>query len=262
MNALKVLVVDDEPLARRRLQLGLAELGDAVELVGMAGGCAAARQMIASKHPDVVLLDVRMRDGTGFDVLDAIGEDGVPAVIFVTAFDEYAARAFEVNATDYVLKPVDFARLACAIERARHDLASRDAGERLAELRRVVETLRADPAPKSAAENEFWIRRAAGGFVRVAAGDIDWAEIEEDYVRLHVGPASYLMRDSIRGLAAKLDPNRFMQVHRARLVRIDAVVQVAQSAGGLPEVVLTSGERLRVGRIYAKALRRRFRGIA
>lgn len=262
MTPLKVLVVDDEPLARRRLQLGLAEMGNAVTLVGMANGCAAARKMIVAEAPDIVLLDVRMRDGTGFDVLDVIGEGGVPAVIFVTAFDEYAARAFEVNATDYVLKPVDFARLRAAIERARRDLATRDAGERLAELRRIVETLKNPPEPPKASENEFWIRRGTGGFVRVAAGDIDWAEIEEDYVRLHVGEASYLLRDSIKGLAGRLEPDRFMQVHRSTLVRVDAVVSVAQGMSGLPEVVLRSGRRLKVGRIYAKALRKRFRGAA
>ena len=268
MRQWKILVVDDEPLARRRLQLALAELGAPYVLVGQANGRATALQLIAQERPDILLLDIRMRDGTGFDVLEALSADHVPAVIFVTAFDEFAMRAFDVNAVDYLLKPVEFERLRLARDPAgeqrqgpppTHPLADRPA-----ELHRVIAALRAshhvEPVPRP--ENEFWIRRSTGGFVRVPARSIDWATIEEDYVRLHSNGRSYLLRDSIRGLAAKLDPRQFLQVHRSTLVRVDCVAEVVRGSSGLPEVVLTSGERLKVGRIYARSLRQRFRGMA
>lgn len=264
MRQWKILVVDDEPLARRRLQLALAELGAPYVLVGQANGRATALQLIAQERPDILLLDIRMRDGTGFDVLEALSADHVPAVIFVTAFDEFAMRAFDVNAVDYLLKPVEFERLRLALDRAVEKLDGRSSTDQLAELHRVIAALRAshhvEPVPRP--ENEFWIRRSTGGFVRVPARSIDWATIEEDYVRLHSNGRSYLLRDSIRGLAAKLDPRQFLQVHRSTLVRVDCVAEVVRGSSGLPEVVLTSGERLKVGRIYARSLRQRFRGMA
>jgi two-component system LytT family response regulator len=264
MRQWKVLIVDDEPLARRRLQLALGEVGGPYVLVGEASGRASALQLIERERPDILLLDIRMRDGSGFDVLDALSADHVPAVIFVTAFDEFATRAFDVDATDYLLKPVEFERLRLALDRAVEKLGSRSGADQLAELHRVIAALRATPAaePPPPPESDFWIRRSTGGFVRVPAGSIDWAVIEEDYVRLHCNGRSYLLRDSIRGLAAKLDPRRFLQIHRSTLVRIDCIVEMVRGSSGLPEVVLTSGDRLNVGRIYARSLRRRFRGGA
>jgi two-component system LytT family response regulator len=264
MRQWKILIVDDEPLARRRLQLALGELGDPYVLVGQATGRASALQLIEQERPDILLLDIRMRDGSGFDVLEGLSGEHVPAVIFITAFDEFATRAFDVNATDYLLKPVEFERLRLALDRAIEKLDGRSGADQLAELHQVIAALRAshhvEPAPRP--ENEFWIRRSTGGFVRVPARSIDWATIEEDYVRLHTEGRSYLLRDSIRGLAAKLDPRQFLQVHRSTLVRVDCVAEVVRGSSGLPEVVLTSGDRLKVGRIYAKSLRQRFRGMA
>lgn len=261
MKPLRVLLVDDEPLARRRLQIALADMPELAVAAGAASSCETAVRQAEALAPDVMLLDIAMRDGTGFDVLNRLAQQPSPVVIFVTAFDHFAVRAFEASAVDYLLKPVAFDRLRTALERAREKLASRDAGEQIDELRAVVATLRsAEPSvSQGRRESEFWIRRGSGGFVRVSAAAIDWVAVEDDYVRLHVGEQSHLLRESIRGLRTRLDPDAFIQVHRKTIVRLDAIREMTSGKRGAPEVILLSGERLHVGRVYARTLRQRFR---
>lgn len=261
MKPMRVLTVDDEPLALRRLQLVLEGLND-VEHVGAAKGCADAVRRIVERSPDIVLLDIKMRDGTGFDVLDQLPDDKMPAIIFVTAFNDYATRAFDVSAVDYVLKPVNFDRLRQAIGKARDKLAARDAEDRVTELRQLVRSLRerVQTSMPKRFETELWVKNHSGRFVRVPVDSIDWVSAEVDYVRLHVGDRSYLMRGSIVGLQQQLDPDAFVRVHRSTLVRTEAIAEVGRSAFGFAEVLLTTGPRLRVGRVYAKALRQRMAG--
>ena len=259
---LRVLAVDDEALALRRLQLALGEMPD-VELVGMAKSCAAARKAIAELRPDVVLLDIKMRDGSGLDVADALPEEEPPAVIFVTAFDAYATRAFDLRAADYVLKPVEFDRLRRAIDSARMSLESRRAADRIAELKAVVRALRdrADAEPAERPDAELWVRRSVTNFVRVPVDEVDWIAAEGGgYVRLHTRDRSFLHRGTISGLQSRFDPQAFVRIHRGTLVRLAAVAEVRRTALGLPEVILASGTRLRVGRVHAKQLRRRLAG--
>lgn len=258
MKRVRVLAVDDEPLALRRLQLVLADM-DETEIVGTATGCTDAVRKIIERSPEVVLLDIKMRDGTGFDVLDRLPDDKVPAVIFVTAFNDYAIRAFDISAVDYVLKPVDFERLRQAIAKARDRLAARDAEDRVAELRQLVASLRdrnEDSTPRRF-ETELWVKSHTGRFVRVPIEAIDWVSAEADYVRLNVGERSYLMRESIAGLQQKLDPDAFIRIHRSTLVRVDCLAEVGRNALGVAEAILTSGLKLRVGRVYYRALRQR-----
>ena len=257
MSPLRVLAVDDEMLALRRLRHALATLDDVV-LVGEADGCGAAADMVTRLRPDIVLLDIRMRDGTGFDVVDALPAEQPAAVVFVSAFDHYAVRAFEANAADYVLKPIETDRLAQAIARARARRETEDARERLAELRAVVAGLREELRHRETGarhETELWIRKSLGGYVRVAIDSIDWVSSEDDYVRIHTGEGSYLLRGSIRAFEQRVDPGLFTRIHRRTLVRTAAIREVVSPRLGGLEVVLAGGERLKTGRIYAKGVR-------
>ncbi len=253
MTTLSVLAVDDEPLALLRLEQVLARIPEA-KLVGAAGGCAEALDRIRELRPDVLLLDISMRDGSGFDLIKRLPVEAAPAIVFVTAFDYFAARAFETSAVDYVLKPVSVARLREAIDRARARITMNDAVGQLAELRAVVEGLRAKLREERSGA-EFWIRGGNGGLVRVLPDDVEWIQSEEDYVRLHTRTGSFLMRGSIRGLMPKFDERKFVRVHRNALVRKSAIRAIHRRAVGGMTVELQSGARIAAGRVYAKQLR-------
>lgn len=264
MTALKVLAVDDEILALRRLRRALDEI-DGVTLIGEADGCTAAIDMVRRMKPDILLLDIRMRDGTGFDVVDALGGELTPVVIFVSAFDHYAIRAFEANAADYVLKPIETDRLRHAIGRARARLEAEAAHERMAELHAVIASLRdgmQDHESGSRYETEIWIRKSLGGYIRVSIDSIDWVSSEDDYVRIHTAEGSFLLRGSIRTFEQRVDPQKFIRVHRRTLVRTSAIREVKSPRMGGLEVVLEGGERLKAGRIYARQVRSLFGGGA
>lgn len=250
--ALRVLCLDDEVLALRRLELLLGRMAD-VEVVGTARSGPDALDAIARLRPDVVLLDIRMSGMSGLDVAEAIAESDRPRVIFVTAFDVHAARAFDLNAVDYVLKPVEASRLEAALGRARERLAADDAQSRVDELRAVVAALRADRMPAAARGlADIWVQKR-GEFVRLRVDDIDWIEAERDYVRLHAGGDTYLLRHTLGGLQARLGGDRFLRVRRSALVRKDRVRALRKAGYGDVRVRLASGEELRVGRTYVKA---------
>ena len=186
MAMLKVLTVDDEPLALKRLKLLLQAIPD-VEHVGEANSCGTALTEITTHSPDAVLLDITMRDGDGFDVVEALaGQPNPPAIIFVTAFDQYAVRAFENAIVDYLLKPVERERLARALRKVRQRPGPADAERRLSEMQEMVRTLRSEAAGREAKpfETEFWLRGAAG-LVRVPIDVIDCVSSEDDYVAIH-----------------------------------------------------------------------------
>jgi two-component system LytT family response regulator/two-component system response regulator AlgR len=258
---MRVLIVDDEPLARRRLEILLRELPDAT-LVGAAGDGLAANRMIAELGPDVVLLDIKMPGRTGLEVLDGLSKDQAPPtappngpiVIFVTAFDRFAIDAFERAAFGYLLKPVEPAKLAAALARARTALAERAAVERAHELEEIIENLRGGAdAPASPYLSSLWIAER-GGRCNVAVGAIDWIAAERDYVRIHTGAKSYLIRQSIGGLEAKLDPETFLRVHRSSLVRRDRIVRI-RNAAGRGTVVLSTGAEVPVSRRHMAAVK-------
>lgn len=256
MTGLAVAIIDDEPLAVRRLELILARLGGVVH-VGSADGCVEGRSLIARVRPDVVLLDIRMRDGTGFDLLDALDPEERPAIIFVTAFDHFAIRAFEAAAVDYVLKPIEAKRLENALARARDRLASDNARERFDEMQSVVDNLRARLAEQepSDCKTELWVRGSTGSLSRISLDAIDWVSSEDDYIRLHTSAGSHLLRLSITGLERQIDPHRFVRVHRRALVRIDTIVELRRTPLGRNSVLLNSGALVPAGRIYLRQLR-------
>jgi two-component system LytT family response regulator/two-component system response regulator AlgR len=251
---LRVLIVDDEPLARRRLEILLREQ-PSVELVGTASDGVGARRMIAERSPDVVLLDIKMPGLTGLELLDALGE-AAPIVVFVTAFDRFALDAFDRAAFDYLLKPVEPARLATSLARAREALAERAAAERVQELEEILHNLRSGPAaagPASVFDREIWVQER-GGRAAVPVAAIDWVAAERDYVRIHTGSRSFLIRQSIGALAGRLDPAVFVRVHRSSLVRADRIVRI-RHAGGRGAVILSTGAEIAVSRRHMGALK-------
>ncbi|THD62430.1 LytTR family DNA-binding domain-containing protein [Phenylobacterium sp.] len=259
MTPLRVLIVDDEPLARRRLEILLREQ-PATELAGAASDGVAAARMIAERAPDVVLLDIKMPGLTGLEVLDGLGKEA-PIVIFVTAFDRFALDAFDRAAFDYLLKPVEPARLAAALTRARAALANRAAAERALELEEILRNLRSDPAAvaaPSAYAREIWIQER-GGRTSVPVAAIDWIAAERDYVRIHTGARSFLVRQSIGALAERLDPGQFLRIHRSSLVRTDRIVRIRHAAGR-GAVMLSTGVEVAVSRRHMGALKAMSRG--
>jgi two-component system, LytTR family, response regulator len=255
MTSLKVLTVDDEPLALRRLNLLLRKIPN-VEHVGEANGCSEALAKIGSLSPDVVLLDIRMRDGSGFDVVEQAAEQpNPPAIIFISAFESFAIRAFEFSVVDYLLKPVERDRLAQALTRARRQMRAVDAEQRVKELQSIVRNLRSASADSACPfETEFWLK-SVSGLVHVPIDAIDCVSSEDDYVALHTNSGSHLMRGSIRQFEDRIEPDIFVRVHRRWLVRKSAIAELRTPRLGGAEVVLHTGRRLPAGRVYLKQLR-------
>lgn len=253
METLRVITVDDELLALRRLELLLGRI-PGVELIGSAREGREAIAAIATLKPDVVLLDIKMGAMNGFEVVEAL-KDHAPLIIFVTAFDEYATRAFEVSAVDYIVKPVELDRVREALAKARRSLQANEAGMRIAELQAVLTALRQDrlPPPRRR-ETGIWAQRR-GEYVRVSVDEIDWVEAERDYVHLHVADRSYMLRETLGGVQERLDPDRYLRIRRSALVRIDRVSAIKRVGYGDVRVQLTSGVQLRVGRTHLKKVR-------
>ncbi|HET7083348.1 MAG TPA: LytTR family DNA-binding domain-containing protein [Rhizomicrobium sp.] len=230
---LRTLIVDDEPLAVERLQILCAAI-PGVSLAGTASDGASALRLIEALQPDLVLLDIQMAGMDGITLARALAPlPAKPAVIFVTAFDHFAVAAFDVAAVDYLLKPVEAARLERAIARIR---------------------LRAD-SPASASggaptwTREFWVPHRSE-IIRIPCLDIDLIVAERDYMRLHVGPRSFLLHETISELERRLDPSEFVRLHRSTLARRDRIVGFKHNGSGAWQAQLRDGRWLRVGRTY------------
>ena len=252
MSPLRLLIVDDEPLIR----LGIRRAVEAMPDVSIAGECGTPDDAVAAidaTSPDLVILDVQMPGGTGVDVVRRIGPARMPAVVFVTAFDEYAVQAFELNAVDYVLKPFDPERLQQAIARARARIQA--AGDRsLAE--RLEKLLGAHDEPRS---DDRLVVRTAERFDLVPIDAIDWIEAADNAVRLHCGGSRHLLGQTMTALERRLDPRRFLRVHRSRIVNRSRVVAVHVLIGGTYELELRDGTRLTSGRQYRDAVQQLIR---
>jgi two-component system response regulator AlgR len=240
-SALKVLIADDEPLAAERLQLLLARC-DGIDLVGTATDGESTVRMAEALGPDLLLLDIAMPGLDGIGVARALADRRpTPAVIFITAFDQFAVAAFEVEAVDYLLKPVEPGRLQRALERGRDYLERR-------------ETRPATRPAGSQHLQEFWASDLSG-LVRIAARDIDRVSAERDYMRLHVGRRSWLIHHSMAALEEGLDPELFVRLHRSAIVRKDFITGFTRNQSGRWIARLGDGTEQPVGRLYSDRVR-------
>jgi two-component system, LytTR family, response regulator len=268
---IKVIVADDERVARRRMVRLLREEPDITVIAECAGGRAAVEH-IKAESPDLVLLDVQMPDLDGLGVIDAVGVERMPPVVFVTAFDQYAIRAFELHAVDYLLKPYDSERFREALSRARERLGrGRADGADLEQLRALLrDALVASPKPDGAGRatngHREGVERLAvrinGGLRIVRTSDVDWFETDGNYIRLHVAGANHLIRSTAVNLESQLDPRRFVRIHRRFLVNLDRIVEVQPWFAGDAIVRLRDGTKLRLTRTYREQFHRRLLGEA
>ena len=250
---IRVVLVDDEPIAREGLRLWLATEPD-MSVVGEAGSPAAAIALVLHEKPDLLFLDVQMPEGDGFDVLEAIGREHLPEVIFVTAHERHALRAFDLAALDFLLKPVREERFRTALERARREIARGEARESPARLSALLDHVRGSCGAEGPRRIERFAVRVRDRFVIVAAADVEWIGAAGNYAELHLAGASHLVRAPLNELEAGLDPARFARIHRSSLVRLDCVREVIPATHGDYDLVLASGAVLKLSRRYAGRL--------
>jgi two-component system LytT family response regulator len=261
---IRVLIVDDEPLARQRLE-DLLRAENGVEIVASVDNGEAAVDAVRSLHPDIAFLDVQMPGKTGIDVVREVGPEAMPLTIFVTAYDRYALQAFDLAAVDYLVKPFDDERFEQAFQRARRYVELEEMGELRERLLAVLDggsrsgSTSAPAAPPSG--RAPYLERIAvemRGKVRVVpVSQIEYITASGPYVELHTSERAYLIREAIHTLEEKLDPNRFLRIHRSIIVRVDLIDTFHRGAGGDYEVQLKSGARLRVSRSRREELERR-----
>ncbi len=248
---LRVVIVDDEELARRGIRTRLQHLAD----VDIVAECNNGRQAISAIRrcaPDLVFLDVQMAGKTGFDVIEDVGWEAFPYVIFVTAYDQYAIRAFEVNALDYLLKPIDDERFDLAFQRARATLArdqKQELGQRIASVLGDIGVSAAIPR-----QHERIVVRSAGRVVFVKTSEIDWVEAAGDYVTLHVGKKSWLLRETIAELDRKLQVKGFTRIHRSAIVNTERIGEMHPLDNGEYRLLLRDGTELKLSRSYRHQL--------
>jgi two-component system LytT family response regulator len=233
---LRILIVDDMPLSRQRTRRYLAEATD-TEIVGECGDVESALESIMRLSPNLLLLDVQMPGGTGFQLLEGIAPERRPAVVFITAFDEFAVQAFAVQAVDYLLKPFDRERLGQALAKARDFLKRRE---------------NASPRPVQgrAAHLDRIAVKSVGRTVFVNAGAIDWIETAGNYLCLHTGKETHMVRETMSQLEGQLDPRQFVRIHRSTIVRIEAVREIQPLFNGDQAVILANGTRVVLSRSY------------
>jgi two-component system, LytTR family, response regulator len=236
------LIVDDEPLARRGIRVRLERAGD-VEVMGECASGSEAVSVIRDLEPDLVFLDVQMPGVDGFGVVEQVGVDRMPTVVFVTAYDAHALRAFDVHALDYLLKPIDDERFDTAVDRARRRI-----GERRAMGRQLAAAL-GDLRPRRI------LIKDRGRVVILNEADVDWVEAEGDYVRVHAGGRGHLLRETMSAMEERLDPASFARIHRSTIVNVSRIRELKPHPNREYTVVLKDGTKLRLSRSYRGALK-------
>ena len=242
MSDIRLLIVDDEPLIRRGIRTMLATM-PGVTVLSECGTGADAIQAIGSLPANLVLLDVQLPDCTGLEVVCHVGPERMPLVIFVTAYDEYAVRAFELNAVDYLLKPFDGDRLRSSIERARRRLAADDPTALARRLHALIE-------PHEHSRRERIVVRQSDHYDFVVVDTIDRIESASNFVQLYCANQTYLVSDTMNNMESKLDPKRFLRVHRQHIVNVERVVAIHPIVNGSYELELRNGVRISSGRQY------------
>ena len=245
---IRVLIVDDEPLARERIRALLADEAD-VDVIGECRDGLAAVAVIRRDKPDVVFLDVQIPELDGFGVVKSLGDQRTPVIVFVTAYDQYALSAFEVHAVDYLLKPFDAERFGKALARARKAIRV-EQGNGFNE--KLLALLRDLKLPQGFLERI--VVKSSGRLFFLRTDEIDWIESSGNYVSLHVGAEAHLLRETLSGLEEKLDPARFIRIHRTAIVKIDRIKELHPLFHGEYEVLLRDDTRLTLSRSFRDRL--------
>jgi two-component system, LytTR family, response regulator len=250
LKKIRTLIVDDEPLARRRVRELLTKEAD-VEIVGEAPDGPSAVSLVRELTPDLLFLDIQMPELDGFGVLEEIGSRSVPALVFVTAYDRFALRAFEAHALDYLLKPYDDQRFASTLQRVRDQLRHRGADELEGRVRDLLADVRG-----RASHLERLAVQSGSRTVLLPVDEIDWLEAEGKYVRLHVREHAFLIRDTLTRLESALDSARFLRIHRSIIVNADRIHEVEAFFRGKYILFLRNGTQLESGRAYRSVIQR------
>ena len=251
MTKIRAMVVDDEAMARERV-VGMLRQEQDIELIGECSDGQQAVDAINAQHPDLVFLDVQMPACDAFGVIEKVGADKMPAVVFVTAYDEYALRAFEVHAIDYLLKPFGKERFQQTLQHARAHVERRRAGDLGKRLMALVQDIKPEPQ-----KLDRLVVKSGGRVFFLRTEDIVWIEAAGNYVRLHLGDDSHLFRETMNGIEARLDPRRFVRIHRSRIVNSDRIKELQPWFNGEYVVVLQNGTRLTLSRGYREKLQER-----
>lgn len=259
---IRVLIADDEPLGRSNVRVALQDAPD-VEIVAECENGDETADAIGRLKPDLVFLDVQMPGSDAFGVIERVGPEHMPPVVFVTAHDEYAVPAFRVHALDFLLKPFDDDRFRDALERARARLEQHDGGELARRLRDLLREL-GDAGGTVPAAGRYITRfgvKHDGGIIFVRAPDVDYFESAGNYVTLHVRDKAYSIRSTIQTLIRSLDPNRFQRIHRSTIVNVDRLKELQPWFGSDYIAVLHDGRKLKVSRTYSPSLTRSLHGL-
>lgn len=248
MTKIRTLVVDDEPIARERIMSLLQQEND-VEVVGECSDGVQAVIAIQQQSPDLVFLDVQMPGTDGFGVIENIGAERMPTVVFVTAYDEYALKAFEVHALDYLLKPFGRDRFQETLKHAREHLDRRRAGDLGRRLLALVHDLKPEPQ-----RLDRLVVKSGGRVFFLRTDELDWIEAAGNYVRLHLGEESHLFRETMNGMESRLDGRRFVRIHRSRIVNTERIKELQPWFNGEYVVILRNGVRLTLSRGYREKL--------
>jgi two-component system LytT family response regulator len=259
---IRALIVDDEPLAREGIRLLLEKEGS-VTVAGECRGGREALEAVRTGDVDLIFLDVQMPEMGGFEMLRHIPREKMPLVVFVTAYDRYAMQAFKVHAVDYLLKPFSDREFLGMLARVKENFKLRSLlplTERLATLLREVEEGKKAPPPADRAGTVRYVRRIAvrsrGSVIPVDVDSVDYFEAADDYVTLHAGARSFLVRETLTDLESKLDPEKFIRVHRSAIVRIASIREIRPTFGGESSVILQGGVKVTLGKTYRNKLRR------
>jgi two-component system, LytTR family, response regulator len=261
---IRTLIVDDEPLARRNLRV-LLEKDPQIEIVDECRNGREAVKAINSLSPDLIFLDIQMPELDGFDVLARVGPEQIQAIVFVTAFDQYALKAFEVHALDYLLKPFDDERFAYALRRAKSQIEAREINRISKRLLALLEERESQRAENAIGDKGYLTRlmiKASGRVVLLKVGEIDFIEADGNYAKLHVGRKSHLLREKMHDLEVRLDPAQFVRIHRSVIVNLDRIKELHPHFNGDYIVILEDGRQLRLSRTRRENLEARLKAVS
>ena len=261
---IRTLIVDDEPLARRNLRV-LLEKDPQIEIVDECRNGREAVKAINATSPDLIFLDIQMPELDGFDVLARVGPERIQAIIFVTAFDQYALQAFEVHALDYLLKPFDDERFAFALRRAKAQIEAREINRVSKRLLALLEERESQRSESSIGDRGYLTRlmiKASGRVVLLKVGEIDFIEADGNYAKLHVGRKAHLLREKMHDLEGRLDPAKFVRIHRSVIVNLDRIKELHPHFNGDYIVILEDGRQLRLSRTRRENLEARLKAVS